>query len=286
MVLTGSLSQANAVGDIMTRGVVTVTRSDSLLKARDLMIQSRFSQLVVVDHRRRPIGFISKRDLARFLLEDSTNRGLGEMTVSEAATKSVSAIRQDLTVHNVARSFDADNLAYAVITNEDPLIGIVTETDLCRYYSQNSPERFKVSDFMQGDFIFAKSTYPVVHVAVAIIFRQLSLPVIDEELVGILTLSDLLSLKERLPATKGPLRSKSEQDTALIRTKDVMTRNPITVREDSDLAHAAEVMVKERIGSLPVTDGGSRVAGLLTQHEVVRALGAIGSSILVEAKGN
>lgn len=273
MASPSNVLRVRAVVDIMSHHVVTVTPSESLQRARDIMIENRMSQLVVVDHRRRPSGFISKRDIARFLLEDPTDRGLKEMRVSEAATKSVSTIRPDSTVLNVARSFDTDSLAYAVVTNEDPLMGIVTETDLCRYYSQHSPGRFKVSDFMQSDFIFAKSTYPVVHVAQAIVFRQLSLPVIDEQLVGILTLSDVLSLKDRLPATKGPLNSKDEQNAALIRTKDLMTRNPITVHEEADLARAAEIMVKERIGSLPVNDAGSRVAGLLTKHGVVEALG-------------
>jgi CBS domain-containing protein len=188
-------------------------------------------------------------------------------------------------VINAARLFDTDNVAYAVVTNENPLSGIVTETDLCHYFSQKWPARFKVNDFMQSDFIFAKSTYPVVHVAQAIVFRQPSVPVIDEELVGILTLSDILSIKERFSqSVEGRLNSHGNESAALITTKDVMTRNPITTHEDTDLAQAAQIIITKGVGSLPVTDNNSKVVGLIAKHDIIKALGQIGRSLLIEAK--
>ena len=279
--------EVHTVNDIMTRWVITVAPSDSLLKARNVMTENHTSQLVVADERRRPTGLISKRGIAKFLLEDATSRDLDEIHVSEASSKSIFTIKPDLRVINAARLFDTDNLAYAVVTNENPLIGIVTETDLCHYFSQKSPGRFKVNDFMQSDFIFAKSTYPVVHVAHAIVFRQPSVPVIDEELVGILTLSDILSIKERIPrAIEGRLRSQGTESAALITTKDVMTRNPITTHEDADLAQAAQIIITKGVGSLPVTDSNTKVVGLLAKHDIVKALGQIGRKMVLEAKNN
>jgi CBS domain-containing protein len=249
------------------------------------MTQSHTSQLVVADQRNRPIGLISKRDIARFLLEDTSSRELSDIPVSEASSKSIFTIKANVRVINAARLFDTDNIANAVVTNENPLLGIVTETDLCHYFSQKSPGMFKVRDFMQSDFIFAKSTYPVVHVAHAIVFRQQSVPVIDEELVGILTLSDILSVKERLQQSTGlHLNSHGGENVALITTKDVMTRNPITTHEDTDLAQAAQIMITEGVGSLPVNDNSSKVVGLVTKHDIVKALGQTGRNLIVEAK--
>lgn len=278
------VSRVDTVSDVMTGWVVTIAPSESLLKARDLMTHNRVSQLVVVDKRNRPIGLISKRDIARFLLEDTTTRRLEDILVSEASSKSIPTIRPDLLVFNAARMFDIENLAYTVVTDDQPLSGIITETDLCHYFSRKSPGKFKVLDFMRRDFVFAKSSYPVVHVAHAIVFRQPSVPVIDEELVGILTLSDLLSIRERKPtAVHGRLTSKAESDVALITTRDLMSRNPITTREDTDLAQAAQIIIRKGIGSLPVVDPESKVVGLLTKHDVVIALGRLGRSMILEA---
>jgi len=275
------VSQVDTVADVMTGWVVTVSPSDSLLKARDLMTSNRVSQLVVADERSRPLGLISKRDIARFLLEDATTRCLDEIKVSEAASTSIPTVRSDLPVYNAARLFDTDNLAYTVVTDDQPIRGIMTETDLCHYFARKAPAKFKVSEFMTRDFIFAKSSYPIVHVAHAIIFRQPSVPVINEELVGILTLSDLLAIKEKAPRGHGRLifGSKAQSDAALITTKDLMTRDPITTREDADLAQAAQIIIGKGIGSLPVLGEYPKVTGLLTKHDIVRALGRIGSNI-------
>ena len=274
----------DTVADVMTEWVVTVSPSDSLQTARDLMTRNRVSQLVVVDQRNRPVGYISKRAIAQFLLEDSTTRSLGEILVSEASTESIPTLRRNFPVLNAARLFDTENLGYTVITNDNPLSGIMTETDLCHYYSQKWPHRFRVANFMTRDFIFAKSNYPAVHVAQAIVFRQPSVPVIDEELVGILTLSDILSIREKTPkATLGRLTAKPESEDALITTKELMTPNPIITYEDADLAQAAQIIINKGVGSLPVTDEDSNVVGLLSKHDIVKALGTIGTNLIVEA---
>lgn len=284
MVHEEEYSRNDTVSDVMTQWVVTVNPSDSLLTARNSMEKNRVSQLVVVDQRGRPLGFISKRDIARFLLEDDSTRDLDGIPVSEASSKSLKSLRRDLPVFNAARMFDTENIAYSVVTNDNPLSGIMTETDLCHYFSQKWPQKFKVRDFMERDFIFAKSNYPVMHVAQAIVFRQSSVPVIDEGLVGILTLSDLLSIAEKARKTiRWRLSSKPESDFALLATKDLMTPNPITAKEDADLAQAAQIIINKGVGSLPVIGSEAKVVGLLTKHAIVKALGTIGTYPLPEA---
>jgi CBS domain-containing protein len=269
-------SRVDTVADVMTGWVVTITPTESLLKARDLMTQSRVSQLVVVDDRNRPVGLISKRDIARFLLEDATTRPLEDMSVSEAASNSIPTVRAALPVVNAARMFDTENLSCATITNEKPVAGIMTETDLCHYFARRCAGKFRVDEFMTRDFVFAKSSYPVIHVAHTIVFRQREVPVIDEGLVGILTLSDLLHIKEKAPIHRRlTLHPHSEASAALLTTKEIMTKDPVTTHEDADLAQAAQIMINKGVGSLPVVDRESRVIGVITKHDVVRALGRV-----------
>lgn len=275
-----AVSQVDIVSSIMTGWVVTIAQSDSLLQARDVMTHRGVSQLVVVDEKKRPLELISKLDLARFLLDDPTTRGLKDILVSEASTKSITEIRESLPVLNAARMFDTENLRCTIVTNEHPFIGIVTETDLCNYFSRKMPNVFKVSDLMVRDFIFAKSTYSVVHVAQAIAFKQPTVPVIDDELVGVLTLSDLFSIgRKRHGLMQQRLIFDPGQDkaAALLITQDLMTRNPITAQQDDDLAQAAQTIVRKGIGSLPVLDSEGTVVGLLSKSDIVKALGRVGS---------
>jgi len=278
------VTPADTVSDVMTTWVVTIQPTYSLLKARDMMTHNRVSQLVVVDERNRPIGLVSKRDIARFLLEDVTTRPLDNMLVSEALSQSIRVLRSDIYVLNAARLFDTESLSYAIIANEKPLAGIMTETDLTHYYAQKFPGKFRVDEFMLRDFVFAKNTYPILHVAHDIVYRQPSVPVIDEELVGMVTLSDLLSIRERAPSHHGfSFSSKTGSDAALITAKDLMTKDPITTRAETDLAQASQIVINKGFSSLPVLDKDSCVIGLLTKHDVVRALGRIGRSLSPEA---
>ncbi len=130
MVGLRAVPQMDTVSDVMTQWVVTVGPSDSLLAARDLMTRNRVSQLVVIDQRKRPVGFISKRDIARFLLEDATTRRLEDISGSEASTESIPTIMRARPVVNPARMFDTENLAYTMVANDNPLSGIMPETDL------------------------------------------------------------------------------------------------------------------------------------------------------------
>ena len=248
------------------------------------MTKNRVSQLVVADQRSRPIGFISKRDIARFLLEDITTRPLDDIVVSEASSDSIRTLVPDLLVFNAARLFDTENLTYTIVTNDNPIAGIMTETDLCHYFAQKFPGRFKVKEFLTRDFIFAKSDYPIVHVAHGIVYRQPSVPVIDEELVGIVTLSDLLSIRDKAHSHRIlALGSRTGNDEALITTKDLMTKNPVTTGEETDLAQAARIIINKGIGSIPVIDREASVIGLLTKHDIVRALGRIGRNLAPES---
>jgi CBS domain-containing protein len=274
----------DTVADVMTTWVVTILPTDTLLKARDMMTSNRVSQLVVVDQRKRPSGLVSKRDIARFLLEDATTRQLDDMLVYEASSEAIRTLRSDLPVFNAARMFDTESLSYTIITNEKPVAGIMTETDLCHYFARKFPSKFKVDEFMMRDFVFAKSTYPIVHVAHDIVYRQASVPVIDEELVGVLTLSDLLAIREKAPKHgRFSFKPRTDSDAALITAKDLMTQNPVTTQGETDLAQAAQIIINKGVSTLPVVDKESHVVGLLTKHDVVRALGRIGRSLTPEA---
>jgi CBS domain-containing protein len=241
------------------------------------MTDGRVSRLVVTDKRDLPLGIVSKRDIARFLLDDSTPRGLKEIGVGETCGGPVHMISSDISVSEAARIFNTKNLTCAVVSENDMVSGIVTETDLCQYFSLNQSGGFKVGDFMTTDFFFAKSNYPIMHVAHALVFRQPTIPVIDEKLVGILTLTDVLSINQNELVSSDPNRA------LLMTTKELMTRNPIVTSEETELTQAAKVILGNRKSGLPVTDHKSRLVGLLTKHDIVKAMASTRSLPPIES---
>jgi CBS domain-containing protein len=68
----------------------------------------------------------------------------------------------------------------------------------------------------------------------------------------------------------------------MLTTRDLMTRDPIFAKQDDDLAQAAQTIVRKGIGSLPVLDNEGTVVGLLSKHDIVRALGRVGKPLGLE----
>jgi acetoin utilization protein AcuB len=96
------------------------------------------------------------------------------------------------------------------------------------------------------------------------------LPVLDSrgQLVGI------VSDKELLKASPSPATSLAiwEIPELLARLKidQVMTRNVITVSEDTPLEEAARIMADGRIGALPVMQG-KKLVGIITETDMFKA---------------
>jgi len=55
-----------------------------------------------------------------------------------------------------------------------------------------------------------------------------------------------------------------------IKTKEIMTRNPITISQDATIGEAAQMMLDHKISGLPVVDAGGRMVGIITESDIFR----------------
>lgn len=54
--------------------------------------------------------------------------------------------------------------------------------------------------------------------------------------------------------------------------EEIMSQNVITVREDTPIRQAMEIMLKERISGVPVTDDNESLTGVLSEKDVVNLI--------------
>ena len=145
----------------------------------------------------------------------------------------------------------------------------------------------RVRDIMTPNPITIDPQAPVgTAVAVMRERRLRHLPVVDDRghLVGIVTDRDLRSAmlgpaiaEYADTAERGRLRALAA-DLDDMRVSHVMTWDARTTEPEAPIAQAAAVMADARVGSLPVVEG-SRLVGILTERDVLRALAATLPSI-------
>jgi acetoin utilization protein AcuB len=99
-------------------------------------------------------------------------------------------------------------------------------------------------------------------------FRRI--PVVAQgQLVGMVTDRDL---KEASPSKATTLDvHELYYLLAELRVEEIMSRNPVSVSQDSTVEHAAQIMLEHTISGLPVLDGAGMVVGIITQSDVFRA---------------
>lgn len=96
------------------------------------------------------------------------------------------------------------------------------------------------------------------------------LPVIDDgQLVGIVTLGDI---RGALPSEVTTL-NRSEQTYLMnqVKVSRVMQTNVLTVTPEMTLVEAARLMVKCKIGGLPVVNAEGKVRGMVTESDIFNA---------------
>lgn len=92
------------------------------------------------------------------------------------------------------------------------------------------------------------------------------LPVVDRELIGIITYSDIL---RRLPITADEA---DEQTRALLTqctVREAMTYSPVTINPSATIQEAAERMLEYQVSGLPVVRNG-KVVGMITESDIFR----------------
>ena len=119
--------------------------------------------------------------------------------------------------------------------------------------------------------------------------RVNQLPVsVDGKLVGIVTDRDLRDAFPSVVEISATARRRSAlHDPEAVDVESVMTANVLTVEPDDKVEDAARLMRRERIGAVPVLEGGHLV-GIISRSDVldvfVRAASSTGNGEAIEVE--
>lgn len=132
-----------------------------------------------------------------------------------------------------------------------------------------------VKELMTTDPVTVR-THTTVKAALALLDEDdiTSLPVVttDGQICGIVSEADLIRDLVGADPRLHPIPASTNGRSRPQYVTDVMSRYSVTVRPETDVALAVEVVTSTGVKSLPVVDADDRVVGMLSRRDVVRAL--------------
>jgi CBS domain-containing protein len=126
------------IADIMTRDPLTVTPSDTIGQADELMYENKIRQLPVVE-RHELVGIISDRDIRSFLsgslfeTPEERERALATKVASIMTTEPITASPEDDLRDTVEVLINEKIGGIPVVDEAEGLVGIVTYVDVLRW---------------------------------------------------------------------------------------------------------------------------------------------------------
>ncbi|NCF22573.1 MAG: CBS domain-containing protein [Nitrosopumilaceae archaeon] len=274
------------VKDIMKKPI-TIENSSSISHAIHKFLDSKISRLLTTNDEGRIIGIITEKDIGLYLLANNTEKNLDELSVSEIS-KPLIEVSESTPVEDAAHIMISKNIGSVGVSYSDT-VGIVTKTDMAKYYYQNYVGHKRVGDAMTVSYSAMYEDDKLYQILEKMIQDKVSRLVIknrDDDAVGIVTFGDVFRLSLSLgrdsdvidnsdPAIsvifprKGFLSETGFGGTTS--AKDVMSRKIKTSDYNEDLVSACLEMLDNNINGCGVLIEG-KLSGIVSKTDVIKIL--------------
>ena len=120
------------VGNVMTKGVITLNADDSIFKAAKALRDNNVGSVVVLENK-KAVGIVTERDIAFKVVAESANP---EKTLLKSVMgKPLKVISAGTGIQEAALALKTHKIKrLPVIDKDEKLVGIITEDDMLRVY--------------------------------------------------------------------------------------------------------------------------------------------------------
>ncbi|WP_371504757.1 CBS domain-containing protein [Nitrosopumilus adriaticus] len=265
----------------------TIKYESSLADVLKKIIDEKKSRLLVTEDG-KITGLVSEKDLGIFLLTDATERTLDEIPLSEIIKKIIS-VDENTGIDKCAQLMMTNEIGSLVLTRNDEVVGIITKTDLVRYFTKIDSQKI-VGEYMSPYYAWQYSDTPLYKVVLKMIDEKISRVILrdhEESPVGIVTFRDLFNLalslgdKEDVLDNTDPLISVIFPRKGFIsdsgfggstKINEIMSKDIVSVNYDDDLIKTAKLLLEKNINGAAVLSGHGNVIGIISKTDIVKAL--------------
>lgn len=267
---------------------ITINAESPVSEVIRKLLDNNISRLLV-SRNDQVVGIVTEKDLGFFLLNDTSERKLDEISLTEIA-KPLISVDESSSVKECAKTMLENGIGSLGIESDDNVVGIVTKTDLIKYFAENYHGEKSVGEYMSPYYAWAYEDEKLTNIVSKMIFDKISRLILrnDREIpVGILSFRDLF----RIALTQGEQENVLDNADAAISVvftrkgflsstgfggtlaaKDIMKDEIITVNYDDYLTKAARVLIEDKINGVGVLSAKGTLIGILSKSDIIKAI--------------
>jgi len=255
------------VKDIMSKEIISVGKNDSVEQILHLMEKNDITKVPVVENNGKLLGIVTDGEIA-YKLGSLRKRDVtaAHLYASSVMVRKYEPISPDTPVENIIKTVGLPGLTMLPVIEDNKLVGVVTKADLLPLVKSKA----KISKIMTKNVIHVARDDRVIHARRLLIENNIArLPVVENgQVEGIIAEIDIARAFARLKKSISRAHQKHHIDELLV--EDAMTSPAITADPDMPIQKAAEVMIENNIGALPIVR--KRLVGIVTRTDLIKTL--------------
>ena len=266
----------------------TIKLESSLEDVIKKIIDEKKSRLLITEND-KITGLVTEKDLGFFLLTDVSERKLEEIPLSEII-QTIISVDENTSLVQCADTMLKNGIGSLVITSHDNITGILTKTDLVRYFTKTHPDEKIVGEYMSPYYAWMYSDTLLYKVVLKMIDEKISRVILrdkNETPVGIVTFRDLFKLvldqgrHSDVLDNADPVisvifpRKGFISDTgfgASTKIDEIMSKDIVSVNYDNDLAKIGKLLLEKNINGAGVLSANGNIIGIISKTDIVKAL--------------
>jgi len=265
----------------MVTEVATVYPNDTISHARNLMLERGVKRLLVVDKEGKLVGILTLRDIVRILSSRRVPwkwRSLEDSLIGTYMTKDPVTVTPDTTIYEAAKLMIELGISGLPVVRSNSLVGLLTKTDLIRYFAEKMGGVFSVRDLMKKDVITVRETDNVKKAAKIMMEKGVKRLIVTDsarKILGIVTETDLAYVGAIWSKKRIVIETLAGREVRRVKAKtvrEIMKTPVVTVKPKDDAAKAARMMLEFGFSGFPVSSDGEKLKGFITKTDVIKGI--------------
>ncbi|MDH3611098.1 MAG: CBS domain-containing protein [Nitrosopumilus sp.] len=267
---------------------ITISNTSNLSKVLKKIIDEKKSRFLVTDNG-NITKIITEKDLGLFLLSDTTERKLDEISIEEISKK-IKSIDENTPLNKCAQQMLEAGIGSLAIKSNEKIVGIITKSDLVRYFANSHLQEKIVGEYMSPYYAWQYSDSSISKIVLKMIDEKISRIILrdhDENPIGIVTFRDLFNLSLKLGEEEDVLDNSDPLISVIFPRKgfisesgfggttkvsEIMSPKIVSVQYDDDLAKTGQLLLDRNINGAGVLSNNNNLIGIISKTDMVKAL--------------